>query len=79
MAIEILDVGIFAQDEFVFPECQYLQHDAVVKRLRPAQIRDCDVDVVDARNFDHGHEGVNVCPSRMTATSHRCDSKVLLT
>ena len=54
MAVEVLDVRIAAQSEFVFSEAQSLQQDAVVESLRALKIGHCDVDMVDSNNFGHG-------------------------
>ena len=54
VAVEVLNVRIAAQSEFIFAKAQSLQHDAVVENLRALKIGDCDIDMVDSNNFGHG-------------------------
>ncbi len=54
VAVEVLNVRIVAQSEFVFAKAQSLQHDAVVENLRAHKIGDCNIDMVDSNNFGHG-------------------------
>ena len=54
MAIEVLNVRITAETEFVFTKAQSPQENTVVEELRTLKIRDRDIDMVDSNYFDHG-------------------------
>lgn len=56
VAIEVLDVRITTQGEFILSEGKCLNQDTIVERLRALKIRHCDVDMVDSDDFSHGVE-----------------------
>ena len=56
MTIEVLDVRITTQDEFVLSEAKRLKQDVIVEMFRALKVRHCDVDMVDSGDFSHGVE-----------------------
>ena len=54
MTIEILDVRIATQGEFILSEAKRLKQDVIVEKLGALKIRHCDVDMVDSNYFGHG-------------------------
>lgn len=56
MTVEVLDVRITTQDEFVLSEAKRLKQDAIIEKLRVLKVRHCDVDMVDSDDFSHGEE-----------------------
>lgn len=56
MTIEVLDVWITAQSEFVLSETKHLKQDVIVERLRALEIGHSDVDMVNSGDFSHGAE-----------------------
>jgi hypothetical protein len=54
VAIEVLNMRLTAQLEFVLAKTQCVQQYPVIEYFRARQIGNCDVDVVDSSHFGHG-------------------------
>lgn len=79
VAVEVLNVRIAAQSEFILAKAQSLQHDAVVENLRALKVGDCDIDMVDSSDFGHGmaltvngRVSVRVLPHRAERGAAKC-------
>lgn len=56
MTVEILDVRIATQNEFVLSKTKRLKQDVIVETFRVLNVRHCDVDMVDSCDFSHDDE-----------------------
>jgi hypothetical protein len=53
VAVEILNVRVAVDGEFVLPKAENLGHYSVVESLRSLEVRDRYIDVIDSDDFGH--------------------------